>query len=213
MSDIQCVLFDLDGTVLDTAPDLAFALNETLLEAGRPTLPFELIRPHVSKGSPGLIRLGFGEDTDFEALRARFLYFYEANLCRATTFFSGMEALLADLDARKIPWGIVTNKPGWLTDPLLAELALDARAQCVISGDTLAHAKPHPAPLLRAAELIKVAPESCLYIGDDERDVQAARSAGMQVLVAMYGYLAGSDPNTWEPDGFIHSPGETLAFL
>ena len=166
---VELVLFDLDGTFADTAPDMAYALNRTLERNGRSPLPLETIRPHVSHGGVALIRLGFGIEPnhpEFAGLRQQFLDLYRDNLARGTTLFAGIEPLLTHLEERGIGWGIVTNKPGWLTEPLMRQLALDSRAACVVSGDTTANSKPHPEPILYACELLGAAPQRTLYVGD-----------------------------------------------
>jgi len=214
--DLRGVLFDLDGTLLDTAADMAQALNRLLVAEGFDALPFERIRPLVSHGAPRLIRLGFGEPeaAHYESLRVRFLDFYRAALSVHTRLFEGFEEVLEALEYAGLPWGIVTNKPGWLTNPLLEELGLAARCGCVVSGDTLAERKPHPLPLLHAAALIKLEPRDCIYLGDAERDVQAARKAGMIPLVAGFGYLnEGEDPAAWQPDGVLGRPEDLLDWL
>jgi 2-phosphoglycolate phosphatase len=213
---IRAVLFDLDGTLLDTAPDLVRALNQVRQEQGRAPLPFAEARTQVSHGSSGLIRLGFPDvaGAALETLRLRLLEHYSAQLAAGTELFAGCQEVLDSLVARGISWGIVTNKPAFLTDPLLATLQLDRHAGCVVSGDTLPERKPHPAPLLHAAALLDQAPEHCLYVGDAERDVQSARAAGMPVLVARYGYLGPlDDPDSWGPDAHIDSPLEILDWL
>jgi phosphoglycolate phosphatase len=195
---LHAVLFDLDGTLLDTAPDMGGALNELRAEHDLAPLAAAHIRPWVSNGAAALVRLGFGEPEParFEALRLRFLEIYASRLAHETTLFEGGAALIDALDAEGIPWGIVTNKPGWLTDPLLEALALRARARVVVSGDTLPEKKPHPQPLLLAAGRIGRRPGACAYIGDAERDMVAARAAGMQGVLATFGYL---DPAlAWE---------------
>jgi N-acetyl-D-muramate 6-phosphate phosphatase len=215
-SDIRGVLFDLDGTLLDTAPDLIRVLNQVRVEQGREPLPFDLARTQVSHGSSGLIRLGF-PDLDgepLEQLRLRLLDLYSQQVCLDTAPFVGCEPLLATLEARTMPWGIVTNKPGFLTTPLLESLGLQQRAGCVVSGDTLPQRKPHPAPLLLAASQLALPPEQCLYVGDAERDVQSARAAGMPVLVARYGYLGpADDPGSWSADALIDTPLQILEWL
>lgn len=214
---IRTVLFDLDGTLLDTAPDLAYALNETLKLAGRPPLPFETIRPVVSHGGLALIRLGFGlepEDPEFQTHRGRLLSLYRNHLARETRPFPGMYELLDALEQRGLNWGVVTNKPAWLTDPLLQALELFERAACVISGDTLTERKPHPAPMLLACKCTGSSPEECLYVGDAKRDIEAGRNAGMATLVALFGYIgAEDDPHTWSADGLVETPGEILSWL
>jgi phosphoglycolate phosphatase len=179
-------------------------------------LPLTTIRPIVSHGALRLVRLGFPDasGTAFESLRRRFLEIYAEHLAEGTRVFSGFETVLETLELRRLPWGIVTNKPAWLTDPLLATLGLDRRAGCVVSGDTLAERKPHPMPLLHAAGLIRTRPEKCVYVGDAERDIQAGRAAGMATVVAGYGYLAqDDDPLSWQPHGIVASPEELLDWL
>lgn len=214
---IRTVLFDLDGTLADTAPDLAFALNQVLVEQGASTLPFERIRPVVSHGGIALIRLGFGIDNDnpeFAPLRQRLLEIYRDNIARHTLLFPGMPAVLDQLRRDGIRWGVVTNKPAWLTDPLLRTLGLYAEAAVVISGDTLPQRKPHPAPLLEACRLTGTSAAECLYVGDAQRDIEAGRNAGMPTLVAMYGYIGEDDhPEQWGASGMIAKPGEILSYL
>jgi phosphoglycolate phosphatase len=210
------VLFDLDGTLLDTAPDMAGALNELRVEEGLTPLPFEALRPHVSHGSARLVSVGFDlpDGNEHERLRLRFLDVYRARLAAATRPFDGMEAVLQAVEAAGHAWGIVTNKPGWLTEPLLEELGLRGRCGCVVSGDTLPVRKPHPQPLLHAAEIIGVAPARCTYVGDAERDIQAGRAAGMRTLVAAFGYLGADDePAAWGADGIVASPADLLGRL
>lgn len=213
---IRGVLLDLDGTLLDTAPDMAGALNRLRGERQLEPLAFASIRPHVSHGAAALVRIGFpgAAEADLIELRARFLEIYRQDVASGTTLFPGFEPVLRALDEQEVPWGIVTNKPAFLTDPLLMKLRLDRRAGCVVSGDTVAQRKPHPAPLLHAATLLGLEPASCLYLGDAERDVQAGRAAGMLTLVALFGYLGEQDqPDTWQADGLIEQPGELLDWL
>lgn len=210
------VLFDLDGTLLDTAPDMIAVLNALRTEEGLPALPYALARTQVSHGSTGLLTLAFpgvsGEA--FEQLRRRFLGSYAARLAVETALFEGCEAVLQRLEKQRLPWGIVTNKPAFLTDPLLQAVQLSPRAGCVVSGDTLPQRKPHPAPLLHAAAQLGVDPSACLYVGDAERDVQSARAAGMRVVVARYGYLGpGDQPASWAADGDIHHPLDLLDWI
>jgi phosphoglycolate phosphatase len=208
-SSLRAVLFDLDGTLLDTAPDLIRALNHVRVGQGREPLAYEVARTQVSHGSSGLIRLGFPDlsGEPLEELRLQLLDFYSAHLSVGTKLFDGCQAVLDNLAAREMTWGIVTNKPAFLTTPLLATLGLDRYAGSVVSGDTLPQRKPHPAPLLLAASQLALPPEQCLYVGDAERDVQASRAAGMPVLVARYGYLGpDDDTDSWLPDGQIDSP-------
>lgn len=211
------ILFDLDGTLLDTAPDLGAALNRMLERRGFEPLAPEVIRPHVSRGSRGLTELAcqhrpMGVAAD--ALRDEFLEEYAAAICVDSCLFEGMAQVLAEIEASACRWGIVTNKPGWLTDPLLAALGLDKRAACVVSGDTTAHAKPHPLPLLHAAGILTLSSADCLYVGDDLRDIQAARAAGMPVVAAGYGYVGvDSPPAAWGADAVLTHPAELRAFL
>ncbi len=213
---LRAVLLDLDGTLLDTAPDMAHALNRLRIAEGLEELPFEQIRPHVSHGALRLIRLGFGEPEParIEALRGRFLELYRNAIAVHTRLFDGFDDVLAALDDAGLRWGIVTNKPGWLTVPLLEALGLDQRSACIICGDTLPERKPHPMQLLHAAALLGLEPRQCAYLGDAERDVQAARNAGMIPLAAGFGYLAdGEDPAAWQPDAVLGRPGELLEWL
>lgn len=213
----QAVLFDLDGTFADTAPDLALAINQLLRERGLAPLPLALTRPHTSSGARGLIEVGFGlgpEDDAYPALRERFLELYGANICVHTSPFQGIPELLDALEARRIPWGIVTNKASRFTDPLMRELGLHLRAACIVSGDTTERIKPAPDSLLYAANALKLPPSACLYVGDDLRDVQAARAAGTGILAVAYGYLgADGDPHAWRADAVIVHPSEVLRFL
>lgn len=214
---IETVLFDLDGTLADTAPDLAYALNTLRQEHERGPLPYPHIRGHVSRGGAALVRLGFGEDLDedaFQRLRSRFLEIYAANLCVKTRLFPNMRDILREFEASGIKWGIVTNKPAWLTDPLVEALGLARRAVCVVSGDTTDERKPHPKPLLHACELANSDPLCCLYVGDDPRDIKAGNAAGMTTLVARYGYIREEeDPQRWGADGIIDEITELLAWL
>jgi phosphoglycolate phosphatase len=214
---MKAVLFDLDGTLADTAPDLGHALNLQRERHGLPPLPQDIIRPYASHGTVGLFDIGFGltpQDERFAPMREEYLALYTANLCLHTTLFPGMAELLAALEARNIAWGVVTNKPARFTEPLLELLGLTQRAASIISGDTCAHPKPHPEPLLRAAREAGADPASCLYVGDAERDIEAAHAAGMPALIAAYGYLGANDrPETWRADGTIQHPSEILRYL
>ena len=214
---VAAVLFDLDGTFADTAPDLGYALNLLLEAHGKPTLPLDQVRKVASSGARGMLGVGFGTvpgDPGYDELAARFLELYERNLCRETALFPGMATLLDELEARGLPWGIVTNKVERFTLPLLDLLGLRRRSACVVCGDTTPHRKPHPGPLLAAAAAIGVAPTACLYLGDDERDMIAGRAAGMRVAVAEYGYLGlGNPPDEWPADLRIRHPMELLAAI
>ena len=214
--DLRGVLFDLDGTLLDTARDMAEALNRVRIAEGLEALPFDRIRPLVSHGAPRLIRFAFGdpEADRYESLRMRFLEFYRAALAVHTRLFTGFDSVLDALEVAGLRWGVVTNKPGWLTEPLLVELGLSSRCGCVVSGDTLAERKPHPLPLLHAANLLGLEPRECAYVGDAQRDVQAARNAGMIPLVAGFGYLAdGEDPAVWQPEAVFARPEDLIDWL
>ncbi|TAN71208.1 MAG: HAD family hydrolase [Gallionella sp.] len=214
---IKAVLFDLDGTFADTAPDLAAALNHTRATRHLPPLPLEIIRPQASHGSRGLLKIGFGIEPDaagYNALRDIFLDYYERNICVHTRLFTGMAELVAELEQRGIKWGIVTNKPHRYTAPLMRALGYAERAACLISGDTCAHAKPHPEPMLKACEIIGIAPAQCLYLGDDLRDMQAANATPMHGIIARYGYIDDSaQPDSWGAHGIIGAPTELLDFL
>ncbi len=213
---IRAVLFDLDGTLADTAPDLACALNRLLAERGQAPVPLAQTRPYTSSGARGLIGAGLGigpDHPEYEALKMRFLDLYAENILVDTKLFPGMEALLGELEKRQLRWGIVTNKAARFTDPLITAMGLARRSSCTVSGDTTAHIKPHPEPLLHAARQIGLEPTVCLYVGDDLRDIQAARAAGMPVLAAAFGYLGDSDPRDWQADGVINHPSEILNFL
>lgn len=217
MQVIRTVLFDLDGTFADTAPDLAHALNTLLAEEGRAPLPFETIRPEVSHGSPGLLKVGFGltdADPDFARLRQRLLDLYAQDICRHTRPFTGIPELLATLKARGINWGIVTNKPAFLTEPLLDRMQLSFLPACIVSGDTTPNRKPHPEPMLLACRQSGSEPVECLYVGDAERDIQAGHAAGMKTLIALFGYIGAQEtPESWGADGLIRHPREVLDWL
>lgn len=215
---VSAVLFDLDGTLADTAPDLGGALNRLLRRYDKPELPLCRSRPLVSMGARGMLEIGFGlkpKHPDFEAMKSEYLEFYEQHLCRDTRLFDGMEHVLTALEQRAIPWGIVTNKHSRFTLPLLAALNLDQRAQCIISGDSVAHPKPHPDGLCAAAAVLNMTPSlNMLYIGDDERDIQAARAANMIPVVARYGYLGnGKPPDKWGAEHYIDTPADLLAII
>lgn len=217
-SKLKTVLFDLDGTLADTAPDLARVLNELLVEDGRAPLPFAIIRPQVSHGSPGLLKLGFDitpESADYPRLRTRLLKLYADNVCRDTTLFTGMEAVLDGLVARGLNWGIVTNKPAAFTDKLVRELRLRHPPASVISGDTTQNRKPHPEPMWLACRQAGSEPAQCVYVGDAERDIHAGRAAGMHTLVALFGYIDAEqdEPDSWGADALLHAPGEILDWL
>lgn len=213
----EAVLFDLDGTLADTAPDLAGATNILLREEGRPEQSLETLRPYVSQGVRGLLKAGFGLDSaaaDYERLSQRFLDVYAARICAASQLFAGIPELLDELENIGLPWGIVTNKRMRFTDPLVELLALSPRTHCVVSGDTTAEAKPSPLPILHACKLLNCTPGRTLYVGDDLRDIQAGRAAGCQTVAVSYGYLGHSGPlETWGADLIIDHPAELATFL
>ena len=213
---IRAVLFDLDGTLADTAPDLAGAVNRQRIHRGLAPLPLEVLRPHASSGARGLIGAGLGitpAHETFETLRQEFLDLYETHLVVESALFEGVEELLRTIDERALAWGIVTNKATRFTLPLVQRIGLQS-AGCLVCGDTTPHAKPHPAPLLEAARRIGVAPEACLYVGDDLRDIQAARAAGMGAIAAAYGYLGTGGPLAdWAADAIIDQPLDLLVHL
>lgn len=214
---MRAVLFDLDGTLADTAPDLARALNRVRAANDLAPMPLAITRPYTSSGARGLLKVGFGlepGDERYEALRLQFLDFYATGICVDTLLFDGMAELLDQFDQDHLPWGVVTNKAARFTLPLLRGLRLAERAACIVGGDTTARAKPHPDSLLHAATALQLPPSTCLYVGDDLRDVQAARAAGMRVLAAKYGYLGDGGPiEFWDADGVIDHPREVLDYL
>jgi phosphoglycolate phosphatase len=214
---VRSVLFDLDGTLVDTAPDLGFALNQQRLARGMSELAVEDIRSHASSGARGLLFKGFGlqpSDAGYLQMRDEFLDLYEQNLCRSSSLFPGMSHLLDEIESRGLAWGIVTNKSERFTLPLVQELRLLERAACIVCGDTTPHAKPHPAPLLEAIKQIGISAQNCVYVGDDERDVQAGHAAGMPVVVVLYGYLGnGRPPQEWGADSLVNSPAALGSLL
>ena len=213
---LAAVLLDLDGTLLDTAPALARSLNTLRTEQQRPPLPFATIRPLVSHGARAMLRMAFPDiDADrFEPLLARFLELYHSQLAVDTQLFPGFDEVLSRLDAQHIPWGVVTNKPRWLAEPLLQQLGLYQRAGCVLSGDSLPVRKPDPLPLLTAARQLNVEPARCLYLGDALRDMQAARAANMVALGASFGYIGAHDQaHDWPVTAWIEQPLELLAWV
>jgi N-acetyl-D-muramate 6-phosphate phosphatase len=212
-----CVLFDLDGTFADTGPDLHHAINRLLNEQGCASIDYASFRPTVSHGSQGMLKAAFDiepEHPDYPRLQRRFLDLYLQNIATYTRLFDGMEQLIGQLEAKSIPWGIVTNKPARLTCPLMKGLGLHKRASAIVSGDTTPHAKPHPEPILHACSLTGVGPTHTLYVGDAARDIEAGRNAGTRTLVALFGYLSATDnPADWQADGMISHPMELLTWL
>ena len=212
----DAVLFDLDGTLADTAPDLAAALNRLRAEQGLEPLPLEDVRPFASAGARGLVHVGFDAkpgDSEYDALREAFLEFYREHTCVDTRLFPGIPELLAELARRDIPWGVVTNKATRFTDRVIEALKL--APACVVSGDTTPHLKPHPAPLLHAAGLLALPPAQCLYLGDDLRDIQGARAAGMRAIAVDWGYHhpASGGPGTWQAEAVISQPQDLIRML
>ncbi|RDU97070.1 phosphoglycolate phosphatase [Trinickia dinghuensis] len=217
ITQCRAALFDLDGTLADTAPDLVAAVNKMRLDRGLELAPIDRLRPLASAGARGLIGGAFGigpDDRDYAPMREEFLANYEADLCIETTLFPGIAQMLDALDARGIRWGIVTNKVGRLTMPLVEQLGLASRAGCVVSGDTTPHSKPHPAPLLYAAEALALAPGEIVYVGDDLRDIQAGFAAGMATVAAAYGYC-GTDlpPAMWHAQHIVDTPQQLAQLL
>ncbi len=213
----RAVLFDLDGTLIDSAPDLAEAGNGVRLGRGLPPLPLADYRPMTGAGARGMVGVALGpalDPSEFEAAKSVFLEAYARRLTRLTHVFPAMVPVLDRLDASGLPWGIVTNKAHRYTAPIVAHLGLASRAAAIISGDTTAHAKPHPAPLFEAARRMGLPPEACLYVGDDLRDVQAGRAAGMGTAAAGWGYLGLGEPiQCWGADHCIETPAELLQLL
>ena len=216
-SGIRVVLFDLDGTLADSAPDLAGAINACLGARGKAPLPLEVLRPWASHGARGLIGQAFGlkpGDAGYEDLRVEFVDRYESALCQHTTLFPGVERMLDALEQADLRWGIVTNKVTRLTTPLVRLLGLDQRAACVVSGDTAARPKPDPAPIAYALNACGCPPEAGVYVGDDERDIQAGRAAGVRTIAAAYGYSAArEDVAAWRADLIIAQPADLLAWV
>lgn len=213
----EAVLFDLDGTLADTAPDLGESANLLLAEEGHAAKPLAMLRPYTSQGVRGLLKAGFdidATDPHYERLSHRFLEIYEQRLCAATRLFDGIPELLDALESLNLGWGIVTNKRMRFTDPLVELLQLTPRTNCVVSGDTTAEAKPSPLPIEHACRLLNCRPERTLYVGDDRRDIIAGRAAGCQTVAVSYGYLGDGGPlHTWGADLIIDHPTELTAYL
>ena len=215
--EVRAVLFDLDGTLIDSAPDLGAAADRMRTDRGMPSIPYERYRPMAGAGARGMLGVGFGltpDSPEFAQMREEFFRNYEQCMTERTYAFEGVEELIARLQAVSMPWGVVTNKSMRFTDPLTQQMPLFATASAVVSGDTTPHAKPHPAPLLEAAARIGLPPESFVYVGDDERDIVAGKAAGMKTVAACYGYLgAAGDTLHWQADAQINSPRELLKLL
>ncbi len=216
-ADVRAVLFDLDGTLIDSAPDLGAAADKMRVDRGLPSLPSALYRPMAGAGARGMLQIAFGmspQDPAFDAMREEFFVNYERGMTDNTYAFDGVPALLQALEQHPLPWGVVTNKSQRFTNPLTRSMPLFANAGAVVSGDTTPHAKPHPAPLLEAARQLGVDPRSCVYVGDDERDIVAGRAAGMRTVAATYGYLGNQlDVGAWQADAEIRSPLDLLPLL
>ena len=211
----RAILFDLDGTLADTAPDLAAAVNLLRTARGLEPTAYEILRPTASAGARGMIGASFGitpEDDGYLALRDGFLDNYAAAMAVHSTLFDGIVELLAGIEAAGLQWGVVTNKPARFTDPLLPQIGL-GHAACAISGDTTGHAKPHPAPLLEAAARLGLAPEQCWYVGDDLRDIQAGKAASMPTIAAGWGYCGPLEPQSWHADHLFLHPREILSLM
>ncbi|MCA1326841.1 phosphoglycolate phosphatase [Herbaspirillum sp. alder98] len=211
----RAILFDLDGTLADTAPDLAAAANFLRAERGLPPAPYDTLRPVASAGARGLIGAALDihpGDDQYEDLRVRFLDRYAANMTVHSSLFDGVPELLSQLEARGLAWGIVTNKATRFTEPLVPSIGL-GHSGCIVCGDTTPHAKPHPAPLLEAASRLQLAPEDCWYVGDDLRDIQAGRAAGMPTIAAAWGYCGHTEPAAWNADALLHAPLDLLTLL
>ena len=217
MHTIDTVLFDLDGTLLDTAPDMAHALNTLRNYHGLPDLALAQIRPCVGFGSKALLKLGFGMDDhhpEYPRLLEEFFAAYDHCLAHSTVLFPEMAAVLNHLEAKNIPWGIVTNKPARFTSEILDALDLTRRSAITICGDTLTNRKPHPEPLLHACKILQRSPATTLYVGDTITDVQASKAAGTRSLVALYGYIsADEDPYAWQADGYVETAGEIIKWV
>lgn len=213
-TNIPAIFFDLDGTLADTAPDLAGALNKLRCEHGLPPLPLTELRPHISAGAKGLLLAGMNigpESPAYLATQKQFLALYEKNVHHETRLFDGIAECLDRLDNLNIPWGIVTNKALRFAAPLIDGLGLQHRAICLVAGDSASHPKPHPAPLLMAARLATIQPEYCIYVGDDERDILAAHAAGMKAVAATWGYSGNAKTMaTWGADIIVTSPQDIL---
>ncbi|RIX43560.1 MAG: HAD family hydrolase [Rhodocyclales bacterium GT-UBC] len=214
---LEAVLFDLDGTLADTAPDLCGAANSLLQEEACSTLPMEHLRPYTSQGVRGLLRAAFGIDNthaDYDRLSRRFLDIYASRLCDESRLFPGIAELLDGIESMQLEWGIVTNKRRRFTDPLVELLRLSPRTRCVVSGDTTPEAKPSPLPILYACELLACTPNKSIYVGDDRRDIQAGRAAGCFTVAVGYGYLGDSGPiESWDADLIVDHPLALLDYL
>lgn len=215
--DVQAVLFDLDGTLIDSAPDLGAAADKMRVDRGMPSLPLSAYRHMAGAGARGMLGIGFDMTPDspgFEQMREEFFRNYEQCMTERTYAFDGVVSLIASLESAPLKWGVVTNKSKRFTEPLTRQMPLFVNAGAIVSGDTTPYAKPHPAPLLEAAARIGIGPCQCIYVGDDERDIMAGKAAGMKTVAACYGYLGSStDTSHWGADAHINSPLELLKLL
>ena len=212
----QAILFDLDGTLIDSAPDLAAAADKLRTDRGLPSIAYERYRPMAGAGARGMLQIAFEmkpDHADYDAYREEFYINYERNLTERTFAFKGVEALLAGIKAKKLRWGIVTNKSKRFTNPLVAQMPLLQGAAAVISGDSTPHTKPHPEPVLAAARIAGIDPAKCWYVGDDRRDIESGRAAGMATIAANWGYMGEHDVSTWGADVVLDQPAQLLAML
>lgn len=215
-TDVHAVLFDLDGTLIDSAPDLGAAADKMRVDRGLSSLPLARYRPMAGSGARGMLHIAFDitpDHADFDAMKEEFFVNYERCMTEHTFAFEGVTALIQSLAARNLPWGVVTNKSARFTEPLTRTMPLFASAAVVISGDTTPHAKPHPEPLFEAARRMRVDPKRCIYVGDDHRDIVAGLAAGMGTVAATYGYLGGVDIADWGADASIAAPQEILLYI
>lgn len=214
---VDGVLFDLDGTLVDTAPDLAAALNATLLQHHQTELRYDVIRPIVSNGANALITLGFGDGLsteEHEEIKAHLISHYQQNIANESRLFDGLDEALQHLEKHQIPWGIVTNKPDYLTRPLLKALELTNRASSIVCGDQVSHPKPHPESIYLACKQMNIRPNNAIYIGDAERDIRAGRLAGLKTIACAFGYIPDTDNiNDWQADKQVSHPSELLKSL
>jgi 2-phosphoglycolate phosphatase len=211
----RAILFDLDGTLADTAPDLAAAVNWLRTERGLAPTPYSVLRPTASAGARGMIGAAFGlapGDDGYEELRVQWFDRYQSHMAEESGLFEGVDALLQGIEDAGMAWGVVTNKPARFTDPLIPQIGL-AHAGCIVSGDTMPFAKPHPAPLLEGARRLDIAPSACWYVGDDLRDIEAGRAAGMLTVACAWGYCGAIEPQTWGADYLCATPLDLLELL
>lgn len=213
--EIRIVLFDLDGTLVDSAPDLVAAMQRLRVELGEPDVDVSAVGAVVSKGGRAMLRQGFPgcDEARIEVLLPRFLELYSTSIATHSRLFSGIEEVLSGLEAADLPWGIVTNKPGWLARRLLSALTLDQRCAALVAGDSLAQRKPDPEPILHACKLVRRNPGQCVYVGDDARDIEAGRNANTMTVAAAWGYLNGEDAHAWGADIVVQSPDDLLCAL